>query len=99
MTQPRIFTIHLRIQHVSSEERVVRPVNYRAPMTSRVELEELFIVEILRIVGPKADRDAYAVSPDTSDALLVQRVDRLRELPSAIGHDALLGLVAPRDAE
>jgi hypothetical protein len=65
----------------------------------RAQLEAVFIAEIVRIVGDGADPDAYAVAPDTSDELLLERVDLLRGLPSAIGHDALLRLVGPRDDE
>ena len=62
----------------------------------RDELEMEFIAEILRIVGPGADADDYAVAPDTSDELLEIRVQRLRELPSGIGHDELMRRVGPR---
>jgi hypothetical protein len=65
----------------------------------RDALEAAFIAEIVRIVGDEADGDAYAVAPDTSDALLVERIGRLRSIPSAIGHDALIRLVGPDDAE
>jgi hypothetical protein len=65
----------------------------------REALEAEFLSEILRIVGGDADPEAYAVAPGTSDALLEIRVQRLRELPSAIGHDELLRRVGPgRDA-
>jgi hypothetical protein len=63
---------------------------------SREELQEQFIAEILRIVGPGADPDDYAVAPDTSDELLEIRVQRLRELPTGIGHDELMRRVGPR---
>jgi hypothetical protein len=61
----------------------------------RLELEAAFIREILRIVGPGADPDDYVVAPNTSDELLAVRVQRLCELPSAIGHDELLRRVGP----
>lgn len=61
----------------------------------RLELEAAFIREVLRIVGPGADPDDYTVAPNTSDELLEIRVQRLRELPSAIGHDELLRRVGP----
>jgi hypothetical protein len=59
-------------------------------MSARAELEAEFVDEILRIVGGNALREDYAVAPDTSDELLCIRVERLRELPSAIGHDELM---------
>lgn len=65
-------------------------------MDERERLEAAFIAEILRIVGPGADPEAYAVAPGTSDELLAIRVQRLRELPSAIGHAELLRRVGPR---
>jgi len=65
-------------------------------MDERDQLEAEFIAEILRIVGPGADADDYAVAPGTSDALLEIRVQRLRELPSAIGHAELLRRVGPQ---
>jgi len=61
----------------------------------RRKLEAEFIREILRIVGPGADPDDYVVAPNTSDELLEVRVQRLRELPSGIGHDELLRRVGP----
>jgi len=61
----------------------------------RRELEADFIREVLRIVGPGGDPDAYVVAPNTSDELLEIRVQRLRELPSGIGHDELLRRVGP----
>ena len=63
---------------------------------ARDALEAEFIAEILRVVGPGAEADDYAVAPGTPDALLEIRVQRLRELPSAIGHEELLRRVAPR---
>jgi hypothetical protein len=68
-------------------------------MDDREALEAEFIAEVLRIVGPGADPDEYVVAPDTSDALLEIRVQRLRELPSGIGHDELLRRVGPRNAD
>jgi hypothetical protein len=62
----------------------------------RDALEAEFIGEILRIVGPGADAEDYAVAPETSDALLEIRVQRLREIPSGIGHEELLRRVGPR---
>ena len=62
----------------------------------RDAMETEFIAEILRIVGPGADAEDYAVAPDTSDALLEIRVQRLRELPSNIGHDELMRRVGPK---
>ena len=64
-------------------------------MLSRDALEAEFIAEILRIVGHGADPEDYAVAPDTSDALLEIRIQRLREIESGIGHDALLRRVMP----
>jgi hypothetical protein len=61
----------------------------------RQKLEAEFIREVLRIVGPAADPDDYVVAPNTSDELLEVRVQRLRELPSGIGHDELLRRVGP----
>jgi hypothetical protein len=61
----------------------------------REALEAEFIAEIVRIVGAGADPEEYAVAPGTSDELLEIRVQRLRELPSAIGHDELLRRVGP----
>jgi hypothetical protein len=63
----------------------------------REELEAEFIAEILRIVGPGADPEDYAVAPNTSNELLETRVQRLRELPSDIGHDELMRRVGPRN--
>jgi hypothetical protein len=68
-------------------------------MESREELEAEFICEVLRIVGLDADPEDYVVAPNTSDALLEIRIQRLREIPSAIGHDELLRRVGPRDAD
>ena len=65
----------------------------------REELEAEFIAEILRIVGPAANADDYVVAPNTSDELLEIRVQRLRELPTGIGHDELMRRVGPRDTE
>ena len=65
-------------------------------MDSREELEAEFIAEILRIVGQGANADDYAVAPNTSDELLEIRVQRLREIPSGIGHDELMRRVGPR---
>jgi hypothetical protein len=65
----------------------------------RDAMEAEFIAEILRIVGPGADAEDYAVAPETSDALLEIRVQRLREIPSGIGHEELLKRVGPRKAE
>ena len=62
----------------------------------RDAMEAEFIAEILRIVGPGADAEDYAVAPDTSDALLEIRVQRLREIPSGIGHEELLRRLGPR---
>jgi len=65
----------------------------------RLALEAEFIREVLRIVGPGADPDDYVVAPNTSDALLQVRIQRLRELPSGIGHDELLRRVGPPRAD
>lgn len=65
-------------------------------MDERQRLEAAFIAEIVRIVGPGTDPEEYAVAPGTSDELLAIRVQRLRELPSAIGHAELLRRVGPR---
>jgi hypothetical protein len=46
----------------------------------RLEREEEFIKEIIRIVGPGADPDDYVVAPSTTDELL-ESIQRLRELP------------------
>lgn len=62
----------------------------------REALAAEFIAEILRIVGSGADPEDYAVAPETSDALLEIRVQRLRELPSNIGHDELMRRVGPQ---
>jgi hypothetical protein len=67
-------------------------------MDRREQLEAEFIAEILRIVGEGANAEDYVVAPDTSDALLEIRVQRLRELPSGIGHDELLRRVGPKDS-
>lgn len=64
-------------------------------MDQREELEAEFIAEILRIVGEGADPEGYAVAPGTTDELLEIRVQRLRELPSAIGHEELVRRVGP----
>lgn len=64
-------------------------------MNQREELEAEFIAEILRIVGDGADPEDYAVAPGTTDELLEIRVQRLRELPSAIGHEELVRRVGP----
>lgn len=61
----------------------------------RAALEAQFIAEILRIVGAGADPEEYAVAPGTDDELLEIRVQRLRELPSGIGHDEMLRRVGP----
>jgi hypothetical protein len=66
---------------------------------SRQQLEEEFIREVLRIVGPGADPGDYVVAPNTSDELLEIRVQRLRELPSGIGHDELLRRVGPKNPD
>ena len=50
-------------------------------------------------VGPGANPSDYVVAPNTSDELLEIRVQRLRELPSGIGHDELLRRVGPPDAD
>lgn len=71
----------------------------RDEMDEREALEAEFIAEIVRIVGPGADPEDYVVAPDTSDALLEIRVQRLRELPTGIGHDELLRRVGPRRAD
>ncbi|MBA3890531.1 MAG: hypothetical protein H0X64_08365 [Gemmatimonadaceae bacterium] len=61
----------------------------------RDALEAAFIAEIVRVVGAGADPEEYAVAPGTDDVLLEIRVQRLRELPSGIGHDELLRRVGP----
>jgi len=68
-------------------------------MDDREALEAEFIAEVLRIVGADADPNDYVVAPNTSDELLEIRVQRLRELPSGIGHDELLRRVGPRNAD
>ena len=68
-------------------------------MDDREELEAEFIAEIMRIVGEGADPEDYAVAPGTSDELLEIRVQRLREIPSDIGHDELLRRVGPRQQD
>jgi hypothetical protein len=68
-------------------------------MDTREDLEAEFIREVLRIVGPGANPDDYVVAPNTSDELLEVRVQRLRELPSGIGHKELLRRVGPRTTE
>jgi hypothetical protein len=65
-------------------------------MADRDALEAEFVAEILRIVGDEAKPDDYAVAPGTSDELLEIRVQRLREIPSGIGHDELVRRVGPR---
>ena len=65
----------------------------------RLALEAEFIREVLRIVGPGADPDDYVVAPNTSDELLEIRLQRLRELPSGIGHDELLRRVGPQGTD
>lgn len=67
-------------------------------MNDRETLEVEFIAEILRIVGPGANPADYVVAPNTSDELLEIRLQRLRELPSGIGHDELMRRVGPQDA-
>ena len=64
-------------------------------MIDRDALEAEFIAEILRIVGPGAEGEEYAVAPGTSDALLEIRVQRLRELPSGIGHEEMMRRIGP----
>lgn len=78
---------------------VRHPPSILSFVDSREELEAEFIAEILRIVGPGADADDYAVAPNTSDELLEIRVQRLRELPSGIGHDEMMRRVGPRNRE
>lgn len=73
------------------------PVRILIGMDDREALEAEFVAEVLRIVGPGADPEGYAVAPNTSDELLKIRVQRLRELPSGIGHEELLRRVGPRD--
>jgi len=68
-------------------------------MDHREALETEFVAEVLRIVGPGADSEGYIVAPNTSDEVLEVRVQRLRELPSAIGHEELLRRVGPRDSD
>ena len=68
-------------------------------MDSREELEAEFIAEILRIVGQGANADDYVVAPNTTDELLEIRVQRLREIPSGIGHDELMRRVGPRQGD
>lgn len=63
----------------------------------REALEEAFLDEIGRIVGAGFSREDYAVAPDTPDALLEIRIQRLRELPSGIGHDEMMRRVGPRE--
>lgn len=65
-------------------------------MDPREALEAEFIAEIMRIVGGDANPEDYAVAPGTSDELLEIRVQRLRELPSGIGHEELLRRVGPK---
>jgi hypothetical protein len=78
---------------------VVAPPDILIDMDDREALEAEFIAEVLRIVGPGADPEDYVVAPNTSDELLKIRVQRLRELPSAIGHEELLRRVGPRDRD
>jgi hypothetical protein len=68
----------------------------RCGMIDRDALESEFIAQCLRIVGPEADPEGYVVAPNTSDDMLVIRVQILREIPSNIGHDELLRRVGPR---
>jgi hypothetical protein len=68
-------------------------------MSTRDELETEFVDEIMRIVGPNALREDYAVAPDTTDELLGIRIERLRELPSGIGHEELMKRVAPASGQ
>jgi hypothetical protein len=68
-------------------------------MDDREALQAEFIAEVLRIVGEGANPEDYVVAPNTSDDLLEIRIQRLRELPSAIGHDELLRRVGPRDTD
>ena len=75
---------------------VPRPDDEAEEPIDREAMEQEFIAEILRIVGPGAEAYDYAVAPETSDALLEIRVQRLRELPSGIGHDELLRRVGPK---
>ena len=65
-------------------------------MTLREELEAAFIAEILRVVGKDANPEDYAVAPGTTDELLEIRVQRLREIPSGIGHEELMRRVGPK---
>ena len=67
-------------------------------MDPREALEAEFIAEILRVVGSDAKAEDYTVAPDTSDELLEIRVQRLRELPTGIGHDELLRRVGPKSS-
>lgn len=71
------------------------PLN-EPPDEAREAMEAEFIAEIVRIVGPEADPADYAVAPGTSDELLEIRVQRLRELPSGIGHDEMMRRVGPK---
>ena len=84
---------------MSSDDRDERDDDERESPEAEVDREAMeaeFIAEILRIVGPGADAEDYAVAPDTSDALLEIRIQRLRELPSNIGHDELMRRVGPK---
>lgn len=74
---------------------MTRAVEAGGRMDEREVLEAEFIAEILRIVGDGADAEDYAVAPGTSDELLEIRVQRLREMPSGIGHEELLRRVGP----
>lgn len=75
------------------------PAHILMDMDNRESLEAEFVREVLRIVGPGASPDDYVVAPNTSDELLEIRVQRLRELPSGIGHDELLRRVGPRNRD
>ena len=65
----------------------------------REALEAEFIAEVLRIVGPGAHPSDYVVAPNTTDELLEIRVQRLRELPTGIGHEEMMRRVGPRDSD
>jgi hypothetical protein len=73
----------------------VKTTRERCGKLDREALEAEFIAHCLRIVGPDADPEGYVVAPNTSDDLLVIRVQILREMPSNIGHDELLRRVGP----
>ena len=68
----------------------------RCGRVDREALEAEFIDEILRIVGAGANPDDYVVAPNTADDVLLIRVQILRSLPSAIGHDELIRRVGPQ---